>query len=363
MKIAFDYQTFVLQSYGGIPRYFTELSRGLHRLGQPVRVFAPMHRNSYLSILPNEIVNGRYLYKYPPKMSKVISLYNRYVSQIQIAKWQPELVHETYYSEVSCAPFGCPTVITVHDMIHELFPEEFSPLDTTTVRKRIATDRATHIICVSLNTKKDLMRLHNIPEKKISVVYHGVDQFAVKNARSTHDGRPFILYVGQRYGYKNFNGLLRAFASSKDLMKFFDIVAFGNEKFSLNELRMFNSLGFQSNQIKHQSGSDSTLARLYSSARAFIYPSLYEGFGMSPLEAMVRGCPVVSSNSSSIPEVIGNAGEYFDPLDTEDMQRAIERVVLSDTYIRSLQKLGMDRVKLFSWEKCVKETFDIYSSI
>ena len=363
MRIAFDYQTFVLQAYGGIPRYFTELSRGLSCLGQTVRIFAPLYQNNYLSNLPNEIVNGRYLYKYPPKTTKVISLYNRFFSKIQIAKWKPELVHETYYSEVGLAPFGCPTVITVHDMIHELFPEEFSPLDTTAVRKRIAIDRATHIICVSLNTKKDLMRLHNVPEKKISVVYHGVQQFAVNNVPSTHNGRPFILYVGQRSGYKNFIGLLKAVASSNDLMNFFDIVAFGGEKFSSSELSLIYSLGFKSNQIKHQRGNDSLLACLYSTARALVYPSLYEGFGMSPLEAMAYGCPVVSSISSSIPEVIGNAGEYFDPSDTDDMRRAIERVVLSDTHIRGLKELGMVRLKLFSWEKCIQETYDIYSSI
>ena len=363
MRIAFDYQTFVLQPYGGIPRYYTELARGLQDLGQTVSIFAPLYQNSYLPHLPKEIVNGKYLVKYPPKTTKLLASYNRFVSNIQIAKWKPDLIHETYYSEIGSAPLGLPTIITVHDMIHELFPEEFSALDSTAARKRIAIDRATHIICVSQNTKKDLMRLHNVPESKISVVYHGVDQFVKNIEFSAHSGRPFILHVGARDGYKNFFGLLKAVASSNELMKNFDIIAFGGPKFSSHELRLISSLGFQSNQVKYQSGNDALLGQLYSSARAFIYPSLYEGFGMSPLEAMAHGCPVVSSNSSSIPEVIGNAGEYFDPSDADDMRRAIEKVVLSDSYIKDLKELGVDRLKLFSWKKCVQSTYDIYSSI
>jgi glycosyltransferase involved in cell wall biosynthesis len=152
-------------------------------------------------------------------------------------------------------------------------------------------------------------------------------------------------------------------ASSKRLLADFDIMAFGGPKFSAIELKLMSSLGFSENQIEHKSGDDELLSGLYGSARAFIFPSLYEGFGIPPLEAMAHQCPVISSNTSSMPEVIRDAGEYFDPSDIDDMRRAIEAVVYSDTYVESLRKAGTERLTAFSWKKCTQETFNIYKSL
>lgn len=366
MKIAFDYQTFVLQAHGGIPRYFTQLAQGLSGLNQEVGVFAPLYQNSYLPSLPKEIVHGRHIRRYPPKMAKIFLRFNQYISRVQIARWKPDLVHETYYSRVGTAPVGCPTVITVHDMIHELFPNEFSARDNTANCKRNAIDRADHIICVSENTKSDLMQIYGTSSAKISVVHHGFDQFGAHAAQSQFakfTGNPFLLYVGQRGGYKNFTGFLKAVASSNRLMADFDIVAFGGPKFSSTEQNLISSLGFSENQVRHKRGNDEVLGSLYNQARAFVYPSLYEGFGIPPLEAMAHLCPVISSNTSSMPEVIGDAGEYFDPANTGDMCRAIETVVFSDVNIANLKKLGAERLASFSWGKCVHETYEIYRSI
>lgn len=366
MRIAFDYQAFVLQSYGGISRYFTRLARGLLDMEQQVEIFAPLHRNAYLSELPMKIINGRYINRYPPKTARFFWVYNRIVSQFKIARWHPDLVHETYYSKTRSAPSHCPVVITVYDMIHELFSNEFSVNDNAAIDKRIAVDRADHVICISENTKLDLMRLHGTPASKISVVHLGFDQLApqVFSQRFvTTSGKPFILYVGQRGGYKNFLGFLKAVALSRRLLSDFDIIAFGGARFSLDELKEISALGFSDIQVIHMSGSDAVLGSLYSSARAFIYPSLYEGFGIPPLEAMVHQCPVISSNTSSMPEVIGSAGEYFDPADTDDMRRAIEDVVFSDSRVNRLRQSGTERLTAFSWDKCSRETFDIYRSL
>jgi glycosyltransferase involved in cell wall biosynthesis len=366
MRIAFDYQTFVLQSYGGISRYFTQLAQGLLDMEQEVEIFAPMHRNSYLSTLPQGIVNGRHINRYPPKTTRLFSAYNQLGSRFQIARWKPDLVHETYYARAGSAPRICPTVITVYDMIHELFANEFPKRDNTAAIKRIAVERADHVICISENTKLDLMRLLGTPANKISVVLLGFDQFAPREEAPqvvTPTGNPFLLYVGQRGGYKNFSGFLKAVASSKRLLSDFDIIAFGGPRFSSAEFGLISSLGFAENQVQHRSGSDNLLGSFYSSAKAFVYPSLYEGFGIPPLEAMAHNCPVISSNTSSMPEVIGVAGEYFDPNDTDDMRRAIETVVCSDNYAESLQKAGADRLTAFSWGKCTQETFDIYRSL
>lgn len=366
MRIAFDYQTFMLQSYGGISRYFTRLAQGLLEREQQVGIFAPLHHNSHLSALPPGIISGRYINRYPPKTTRLIHAYNQFRSRSQIASWKPDVVHETYYAKVGSAPRNCPAVITVYDMTHELFPNEFFITDKTATIKRRAIERADHVICISENTKSDLMRLYGMPASKLSVVHLGFDQFVSEDCADpavTFGVRPFLLYVGLRGGYKNFAGFLKAVTLSKRLLADFDIVAFGGPKFSVAELALISSLGFAESQVQHKSGCDDLLGSLYSSARAFVYPSLYEGFGIPPLEAMAHHCPVISSNTSSMPEVIATAAEYFDPNVSEDMQRAIETVVYSDSRVAELIKLGDARLTAFSWEKCTRETLDVYRSL
>ena len=365
MRIAFDCQIFTLQTYGGVSRYFTQLSQGLSGLEQQVKVFAPLHLNSYLESLPQEIIGGRRINAYPPKTDRLFLAFNNLVSRHQIAKWKPDVVHETYYSKLGSAPKNCAAVITVYDMIHELFSDQFYKKEEAAT-KRIAFERADHVICISQNTKKDLMRLYGVSSNKISVVLLGFDKFtANENIQATEEpvNQPFLLYVGSRGGYKNFSGFLKAVALSPNLLKDFRIVAFGGPKFSTIELSFIASLGFSENQVHHVSGNDKLLGEFYNSARAFIYPSLYEGFGFPPLEAMAHNCPVISSNTSSMPEVIGNAGEYFNPSDIEDMRRAIEAVVYSDSHVETLKALGVDRLANFSWSKCARETLNTYRSL
>lgn len=367
MRVAFDCQTFVLQSYGGISRYFARIAQGLSDLEQQVRIFAPLHRNSYLPTLPKEIVNGRHIRGYPRKTTRLFLAYNQFLARSAIAKWKPDLVHETYYSRRPSAPQRCPAVVTVYDMIHELFPQAFPVTDNTAAKKRTAIDRADHVICISENTKSDLMRLYGTAASKVSVVHLGFDQLApreVSKQTVAVTGRPFLLYVGERSrSYKNFTGFLKAVASSSRLLGDFDIVAFGEPQFSAGELKAISSLGFGEHQVRQQSGGDTVLGSFYSAARALVYPSQYEGFGIPPLEAMAHNCPVISSNTSSMPEVIGSAGEYFNPGDTDEMRQVIESVVYSDSRIDALRSAGAERIKAFSWDKCTRQTLGIYQSL
>jgi len=366
MRIAFDYQIFVWQSYGGISRYFTRLAQGLLDLEQQVEIFAPLHRNSYLSALPQGIVNGRYINQFPPKTTRFFFAYNHLVSRYKIAKWKPDVVHETYYSRVGTAPKHCQTVITVYDMIHELFSHEFPAHDNTPEVKRRAIERADHVICISENTKQDLMRLHGTPASKISVVHLGFDHFGKESEEtliSTYGEKPFLLYVGQRGGYKNFSGFLKSVASSQRLLADFAIIAFGGGGFSAAESALIASLGFVENQVRQVSGDDALLGNYYRTASAFVYPSLYEGFGIPPLEAMAHHCPVISSNTSSMPEVIGIAAEFFNPSELEDMRRAIEDTVYSDSRVDDLRKNGLIRLAAFSWDKCTQKTLSIYRAL
>lgn len=366
MRIAFDCQIFAAQPYGGISRYFVRLVEQLIAREQDAGVFVPWHINRYLDLLPPDIVRGVRLDRYPPRTARMLMSLDQMLAKRRIQCWKPEIVHETYYSRRSSAPRGCPTVITVYDMIHELFPGYFSPRDKTTVMKRAAVERADHVICISESTRRDLLASFDVPEEKVSVVYLGFERFLGEHQADESDSlsaRPYLLYVGSRSGYKNFSGFLRAVARSSRLLRDIDVVAFGGGDFREEEVLLMDELGFGTGQVRYAGGDDHVLGKLYDGAAAFIYPSLYEGFGLPPLEAMAHRCPVISSNSSSMPEVIGDAGEFFDPASSDDMAAAIERVVYSPQRIDDLVSRGQARLEMFTWEHCADATMDIYRSL
>jgi len=366
MRIAIDYQTFCNQPYGGISRYFERLAEHLLLAQEEVAVFAPLHRNIYLNELSDGVVHGYNVNRYIPRSEGLMLPINHFFAKRAIKQWKPSVVHETFYSSVSSAPVSCPVVITVYDMIHELFSDHFQTNDKTSEIKRMAISRAAHVICISESTRRDLLSLFDIDEKKVSVIHLGVDRFKAANKVEIYQNltkRPYILYVGGRWAYKNFRAFIRAIASSAKLQKDFDIIAFGGGGFSRAELTLISELGFQADQIRQLGGDDKLLGSLYEQAAAFVYPSLYEGFGLPPLEAMAHGCPVVSSNRSSMPEVIGDAGMYFDPNEIEDIVLAIESVVYSAGKSQALVELGKKRLDQFTWERVARQTLDVYRSL
>jgi glycosyltransferase involved in cell wall biosynthesis len=362
MKVAFDYQVFSGQRFGGISRYFASLAREMLALGICARIVAPMHMNRYLELLPSGVVRGRLTERFSRgRAGRLRMMYNRAGFRIETMRWMPDVVHETYYSEHRSASARIPTVVTVFDMIHELFAEQF-PFDRTTVAKAAAIRRAEHIICISHNTRDDLMRLFNVDAKRISVVHLAADAPPAAAPSLKPADAPFLLYVGDRRGYKNFDALLRAVASSPLLRSEFRILAFGGHPFSETELLRIRQLDLQS-LVERETGDDRTLDFRYRQASALVYPSLYEGFGLPPLEAMARGCPVVASNTSSIPEVIGDAAAYFDPRDAEDIRHAIEAVIASDDLRDRLVRQGHRRAELYSWNRCATETRAVYRAV
>lgn len=366
MKVAFDYQMFAAQKYGGITRYYTSLVRELALLGETPRVFAPLHWNQYLQQLPSPLVRGRHVERFLPGYAYYLNvLFNRWSTKMHISVWRPDVVHETYYAATRTGPASIPTVVTVYDMIHERFAQQFAASDKTSAAKAAAVGRADHVICISANTRDDLIELLGVPSNRISVVHLGVD--VVDPAVPIHESRrpspePFLLYVGDRRGYKNFTGFLEAFASSSVLRRDLSIVAFGSDPFSAQELQLISRLGL-TQAVEHRRGDDAVLDALYREAQALVYPSLYEGFGLPPLEAMARGCPVIASDTSSMPEVIGDAGELFEPSSLEAIVMAIESVVYSDDRRRNLVRLGKLRAKEFSWRRCAMETRVVYRRV
>jgi glycosyltransferase involved in cell wall biosynthesis len=364
-RIIYDDQTFALQQYGGISRYFCEVAlRVAHQGTFDVHVVAPFHYNDYLAQSGVPTV-GVHLAPRIPRTGRLYRAANAVLAPLVTRLAKPALVHQTYYKP-SRAPDSSCKILTVFDMIHELFPEGFPASDSTAADKRASVAQADHIICISQNTRSDLIRLLDVDPAKVSVTYLGCsglfEATADPSPQPGEPERPYILYVGHRAGYKNFANALRAYASSARLVQEFDFLAFGGFAFSVQERELFRSLGLRDGSVRRLTGDDAQLARAYRRARVLVYPSLYEGFGIPPLEAMSCGCPVAGSSTSSIPEVIGPAGELFDPHSVDSIAAALERVCLDEQRRARLITEGTARLERFSWDRCATETMGVYCS-
>jgi glycosyltransferase involved in cell wall biosynthesis len=368
MNIVYDYQIFSWQRYGGISRYFIEISRAISLYKNiNVSIITPFYVNNYLNDNLNTVEKLGVKIPFVKRSGKLISFINYYLSIPLISNSEIDILHQTYYSSKSISSSSnFKIVVTVHDMIHELFRNDFSKSDTTSKRKLASIKRADHIICISNNTRNDLINILGVNPDKISVVYHGfslsknLSNYSINNVSFK---RPYLLYVGQRQGYKNFLLLLKAYAQSKSINNDYNLVAFGGGTWTKEELNCFENLNIPIEKLINIQGDDEILTALYKNAKVFVYPSLYEGFGIPPLEAMSFGCPVIASNSSSMPEVIGNAAVYFDAKSISSLKSSLFQVLSNSSLCESLVELGYERIKLFSWEKCATDTLNIYKSI
>ena len=372
-QVIYDYQVFSWQRYGGISRYIYELA---HHLDQQtnisVNILAGAYVNEYLKTSKPGLVWGLPVPYFPRhKYHQMLGFFNYQISQQWLNLNKPDIIHETYYSDKCLITTEGKVVLTVHDMTHERLSEFFNHRDifqvkdNTSLIKKRAIKRADRIICISQNTKKDLIELFDVDASKISVIYLGYS----KGMNSvTIDGeirplKPYIFYVGERGGYKNFTRLLQAYVSSAQLRKDFQIICFGGGSFSVQERDNMENLGIKEGEVVQISGDDITLANYYHNAAIFVYPSLYEGFGIPLLEAMAVRCPVVCSNTSSLPEVAGEAAELFNPYEPESIANAMENVLFSTQKRETLIQQGTKRVKQFSWETCAEQTKELYLSL
>ncbi|MFZ4688901.1 MAG: glycosyltransferase family 4 protein [Polymorphobacter sp.] len=348
MKIAFDSQIFASQQHGGVSRAHARLAAALAAAGEAVRVVAPLHINAYLPDLDPALVYGHGLTdgRWQRRAARVA---NRIAEPALLGRFDPDIVQETYYRVQRTAPRRARSVVMVYDMIHELFPASFPTGDPTAAQKAAATARADHVLCISQSTLDDLVAIHPGVAGKASVVLLGFDPVQERPA-VTAGGRPYLLFVGQRGGYKNFAGLLAAYAASPALRAEFDLLAVGGGAFTADETAAIVGHGL-SGQVRQRAADDRALQACYAGATVFIYPSLYEGFGIPPLEAMAAGTPVVAMKASSVPEVCGDAAVYAQPDDAGSLQRAIEAVALSPTAAATLVAAGTCRLQLFSWDR------------
>ena len=322
MRVVFDHQIFSCQKFGGISRSHSIQAAYLDTVpGVTCRVAAPRHANHYLRGLPVHIVRGEYVTD-APEAGKLLEA-NRAASIPLLAELAPDVVHETYYTALEQLSGDWRVVVTVHDMTHERYPDLCHPLDRTAEHKREAVARADHIVCPSEFTRADLVSMLGVDPEKVSVVPNASAPLAPAEGRSRESGSPFFLFVGNRGGFKNFMALLEAFAASNRLVREMRMVCAGGGDFTADEREAVRRLGL-GQAVEWRGGcSDAGLAQLYADARGLVFPSLCEGFGMPVVEAMQAGCPVACARATALPEVAGDAAEYFDPSSVEDMAGVI----------------------------------------
>lgn len=355
MNIIYDHQIFSNQVFGGPSRYFVELIKELIDLKINPTIVSPIDQNKYLLE-----ISSVYKKKFLINLNKqnFFSKYaNNFLSKYYFKNIKHDLYHLTYYDE--CFFSKKPKIITVYDLIHEKYNNEFN---RQKFPKKQTLDCVDYFICISHNTKKDLINIYGIDEKKISVT-HLANSLLPTSMTKKVITKPYFLYVGSRKRYKNFKTLLKAYSKIERIKKNFDIICFGGGKFIKEEFDRMKKYKIDFNSIHFFSGSDKLLVDLYSNAEALIYPSIYEGFGIPILEAMSCGCPVISSNSSSLPEVYGNAALTFSPISYEELMHSLEKITSENNLRKILISKGYKREKEFSWKKCALETSNIYKSL
>jgi glycosyltransferase involved in cell wall biosynthesis len=370
MRIAFDSNIFTMQKYGGVSRYMVRLGEELGKTGNEVEVFGWLHKNRYLAESAALKTRMRYLNEFPSRTRRLSHLLGDMIADVRLAVWRPEIIHESFCHARAVGYGKTPRVCTIHDLIHHKFPEYRGQMNRVPEYQQKTIDRCDAVICVSESTKRDLLECMKVDPSKVHVVHHGFEHASGESILNSQESMllaelsaaPYLLYVGARDGYKNFKGFLKALAAShygRDLR----VIAFGGNPFSAEEQSLIQKLGYGAETIRQCSGSDAILRALYRSAEAFVYPSLYEGFGFPPLEAMAEGCPVISSNASSMPEVIGDSAEFFEASSIDSIASALDAVIHSESRRNELRELGAHRVHCFPWSKCVIKTEQIYKSL
>lgn len=387
MHLLYDHQIFTQQKYGGISRYFCELlsrfsmepeiqlTLALRYSGNENLLNRP-ELDHYWSRRSNFLSNQIFPFLHQTLHRDILTwLENRRrINQKEsvrlLNKQEFDLFHPTYYDPYFLKPLNKkPFVLTVYDMIHELYPGCFSPRDPVRTWKIQLLKEADAIIAISENTKEDILRCADIDPGLISVVYLGnpLDRTQPLTKENTHEWRLFLekrylLFVGTRTGYKNFNFFIQSVTSLLKTDESLQIYCAGGGPFTIAEKNTLRKLNLLS-KVHYIPPDDMLMKSLYQSAQAFVFPSLYEGFGLPVLEAFSCGCPTILCNTSSLPEIAADAACYFDPTDPESLIECIETILSDRNYREELIRKGYERLKIFSWEKTAKETRRVYDNV
>jgi glycosyltransferase involved in cell wall biosynthesis len=357
MKIAFTNTVFFLQKKGGISRYFLNLALELVSLKKEINIIAPLSKNIYLKELTKNNISF-YFSRFP--INYIIEKINNLIFNYLCKKFNPDIIHETYYNSDNLNYYQNKIkVLTIYDLIHEKFPQYYRKKQI--IKKNKILNFIDHFICISKNTQKDFIEYYKIPKKKTSVIYLSGNH--IKKNKSFDKNinlkkKSYFLFVGSRDNYKNFNLIVNVF-NQCNFFNHYKLVCFGGENFSEDEKKKFKNL----DQFVNCQGNDSLLRFLYENAIAHIVPSFYEGFGITVLEAMELGCPVISSNTSSLKEVGGSACLYFNPKSSTDLIKKINLLIKNKKIYQSLIDRGYRHCARFTWKKCAQKTYQLYKKL
>ena len=385
MKILYDHQAFQMQYFGGVSKCFCEL---ISHLPDGVQAQISIAQSNNVHLRESGLVEGlgyvtmdhrMWNEKHPGRLMDILYLaaskyldlptadsQNRRMTNRMLKQGDYDVFHPTYFKPEFLKYLGKkPFVLTIHDMMPELYPQYYGSNYPDIAWKKQLVKRADAIVAVSECTKNDVINILGVPEEKITVIHHGGP------ASESHAMVPrivnerYLLYVGQRMFYKNFTRLLESFSAvaSREDMSDVLLVCTG-APFSDGEKALIARHGI-SDRIVFMHPTDAEMQILYRDALAFVYPSGYEGFGMPILEAFANGCPVLLNDASSFPEVGGDAARYFrfDNGVGELSQLLVEVATEGEESRKEWVKRGLQRLGMFSWEKSAQRLVNVYKSV
>jgi len=378
MKILYDHQIFTMQTHGGISNYFVDLIRSLP---ETVECDIALKYNENIHLKEGNLFNNsserfvsyeklrkyhipfrRPLFKWIEKRKFQYTPSNagRSASIEKIKKNDFDVFHPTFYDTYFLDYLKRPFVLTVHDLIYEQTKALFNQTDQIEQRK-ILCPKAAKIIAISQNTAEDLQKYYNIPDSKISVIYQAISgNYNTRRSIPSIFNFKYTLYVGARFSYKNFGWMIENIA---DYLKNSDLklVCTGNH-FSKAEKSKINKLHIN-DKVIHIYADKSQMGSLYNNAECFIYPSLYEGFGLPILEAFTNECPMLLSKASCFPEIASDAALYFEIGNKESFIRNLDSVIKNDDLQKQLIERGKERLNFFSLKKRAEQTLEVYKSV
>lgn len=350
-RVRFDSQILLEQEYGGISRYFTSLASELAvRNDMSVEVGRWLAVNRYALAAPGLRRLGWGCPRLP-RGDRFRQAVGGWLDAIHIRMSRPDILHCTNYR---MPPRGARrVVVTVYDCIAELFPDR-GP-DPSIAMKRSVAERADAVVCISETTARDLVRLHGIQREKLHVI-HLASSLPDPSGAGRHQQRPYLLFVGHRSSYKNYRLLRSAYESDPRLHKDHDLICFGGPELSAEDVPVRG-------RVERRCGSDQALADLYRHAAALVYPSLYEGFGLPPLEAWQCSCPVFHCGGGSVAEIVGDAGVRLDGVSREAFAEGLACGLADRARMSEVVALGRTRLAGFSWRRCAAEHATLYASL
>jgi glycosyltransferase involved in cell wall biosynthesis len=368
MKILYDHQAFSLQNEGGITRYFHEIIRRLCRIDgvQPTSLIG--FSNVDVAIKADLTSGGHSSLWSWPHLRPGLARYavNEAISSgLAMVEGKFDIYHNTLYRFMPLAR-AKRYVSTHHDCIHERFPELFKDRERIFRAKRKMFSQADLIFCVSESSRADLQEFYKIEPGRAKVIYNGISE--MKRTQSGRDqlkniiDTDFILYVGRRDGYKNFEGLIRAIVQS-GTSRTHTLVALGGGTFSAQERRLIRDSGLDGRVVLVPKVSPELLAECYSTASLFVYPSRYEGFGLPPLEAMQLKCPALVARSAATAEVCKDGAFFFDPDQPDEFNEMLKLSLFDSSAREAMVIRGLEVSEFYSWDKCASEVLTGYQSL